>query len=71
MKNEATPKKNGGFFGVAGRIRVMMSLPKSYKGAGWFIPMVMHFLKNGFRMIGRAGSEWSEGVEVSEGYRVV
>ena len=26
------------FFGVAGRIRVMMmSLPKSYKGAGWFI----------------------------------
>ena len=26
------------FFGVAGRIRVMMmSLPKSYKGKGWFI----------------------------------
>ena len=26
------------FFGAAGRIRVMiMSLPKSYKGAGWFI----------------------------------
>ena len=43
MKNEATPKKNEGFFGVAGRIRVMMSLPKSYKGAGWFIPMVMNF----------------------------
>ena len=38
MKNEATPKKNVDFFGVAGRIRVMMmSLPKSYKGAGWFI----------------------------------
>ena len=39
MKNEATPKKNGDFFfGVAVRIRVMMmSLPKSYKGAGWFI----------------------------------
>ena len=25
------------FFGVAGRIRVMMSLPKSYNDAGWFI----------------------------------
>ena len=38
MKNEATPKKNEDFFGVAGRIRVMMmSLPKSYNGAGWFI----------------------------------
>ena len=38
MKNAVTPKKNGYFFGVAGRIRVMMmSLPKSYKGAGWFI----------------------------------
>ena len=38
MKNVAAPKKNVFFFGVAGRIRVMMmSLPKSYKGAGWFI----------------------------------
>ena len=38
MKNEATPKKNGNCFGVAGRIRVMiMSLQRSYKGAGWFI----------------------------------
>ena len=38
MKNEATLKKNGDVFGVAGRIRVMMmSLPRSYKGAGWFI----------------------------------
>ena len=28
-------------------------------------------LKNGFRIIGRAGSEWSEGVEGLEEYRVV
>ena len=36
MKNEATPKKNKDFFfGVAGRIRVMMiSLPRSYKDVG-------------------------------------
>ena len=33
--------------------------------------MVMNFLKNGCRMIGRAGSELSEGVEGLEGYRVV
>ena len=32
--------------------------------------MVMIFF-NGCRMIGRAGSEWSEGVEGLEGYRVV
>ena len=56
------------FFGVAGRIRVMMSLPKSYKGAGWFI---WEFFLNGCQMIGRAGSEWSEGIEGLEGYRVV
>ena len=33
--------------------------------------MVMIFFLNGCRMIGRAGSEWSEGVEGLEGYRVV
>ena len=49
----------------------MMSLPKSY-GAGWrrMVYRVMN-LKNGCRMIGSAGSEWSEGVEWLEGYCVV
>ena len=46
---------------------IMMSLPKSYKGAGWFI----WYFFNGCRMIDRAGSEWSEGVEGLEEYRVV
>ena len=33
--------------------------------------MVYMVIFNGCRMIGRAGSEWSEGVEGLEGYRVV
>ena len=32
---------------------------------------VMDLKKNGCRMIGRAGSEWSEGVKGLEGYRLV